>query len=400
MPANILVIDDHDATRELIESILSRRGYTVRCADSGAQGLVLVDEETPDLVLLDYNMPVMDGFEVLEKIRKKPKSAHLPVIMFTAKSEASTKLTGFDLGADDFLTKPTSPKELLRRVEIQLNRSREIFSDDQIDSPIEPTKITVPPIRPDTPIKKIKPSKKVIAVIGAKGGVGTTVTAINLAVCLAQMGNETSLVDLDVTQGHVAVYLRFQVKDGLNKLAGLDDVALDIEVQGQFVPGPENLHFLLSKSNVAGIHPTIEPRQIEPLLESIHTNKNHLVFDLGRGISPLGQELFKKADHVILCIRPDRLSLSAAKQILRQIKSTHDTLPVAVLLNDFRQRKGLPRESIEQFLGHSLFDIIKINENQLVQAVNTGQSLVSAHPESEIVTQYQKLGQLLLQENA
>lgn len=111
----ILVVDDTPANIKLLDAVLGSQGYTVIPAASGAEALALVDEEPPDLVLLDILMRGMDGYEVCRRLRDQPATAHLPIILITA-SETKDKVKGLDAGADDFLAKPFDQAELLARV--------------------------------------------------------------------------------------------------------------------------------------------------------------------------------------------------------------------------------------------------------------------------------------------
>jgi diguanylate cyclase (GGDEF)-like protein len=119
---HILVIDDDRNLRKIIQTNLELAGYAVSTASSGDEGLSLLDTFQPDLVVLDVMMPMMDGYEVARRIRRHPSSAHVPIIMLTAKAEVEDKLAGFDAGADDYMTKPFGPQELLARVKAKIRR--------------------------------------------------------------------------------------------------------------------------------------------------------------------------------------------------------------------------------------------------------------------------------------
>jgi DNA-binding response OmpR family regulator len=119
----ILVVDDTPANIKLLDAVLGSQGYTVIPAVSGAEALALVEQEPPDLVLLDILMPGMDGYEVCRRLRGRPATAHLPVILITA-SETKDKVKGLDAGADDFLAKPFDQAELLARVRSLLRVKR------------------------------------------------------------------------------------------------------------------------------------------------------------------------------------------------------------------------------------------------------------------------------------
>ncbi|MGE4291725.1 MAG: response regulator [Desulfovibrio sp.] len=119
----ILVVEDHEDTRELLEYNLKASGFEVRSAADGHQGLEIVRSFQPDLVLLDLMLPGMDGLEVCRKLKKNPDSAGLPVIMLTAKGEEVDRIVGLELGADDYVVKPFSPRELILRIRAVMRRA-------------------------------------------------------------------------------------------------------------------------------------------------------------------------------------------------------------------------------------------------------------------------------------
>jgi DNA-binding response OmpR family regulator len=120
----ILVIeDDPDIALSLRLKLERDGGFEVRTAGDGAAGLRMAVERPPDLVLLDVNLPGMDGFEVCRQLRGDPATSSTPVIMLTARIDESDRVAGLDLGADDYITKPFSPKEALARIRAVLRRS-------------------------------------------------------------------------------------------------------------------------------------------------------------------------------------------------------------------------------------------------------------------------------------
>ena len=119
MKKRILVVDDEPRMRRFVRMNLDLEGYEVIEADNGLQALEKVRDEMPDLVLLDVAMPELDGFETLEHIRE---ASSVPVIMLTVKNDEDDRIRGLDLGADDYITKPFSPRELLSRIRAVLRR--------------------------------------------------------------------------------------------------------------------------------------------------------------------------------------------------------------------------------------------------------------------------------------
>ena len=123
MSAKILVVDDENDLVELLDYNLKKEGYSVLLAGDGISALAIAAKEFPDLVVLDIMLPGMQGLDVLRELKKKPETQAMPVILLTAKSEELDKVLGLELGADDYMTKPFSPRELVARVKAVLRRA-------------------------------------------------------------------------------------------------------------------------------------------------------------------------------------------------------------------------------------------------------------------------------------
>lgn len=119
----ILIVDDEEHIRELIKFNLEKNGYRVICADNGLDALNMTKEENPHLLLLDLMLPGMDGYDVCKEIRKDNSISSTPIVMITAKGEEFDKVLGLELGADDYITKPFSVRELMARVKAILRRT-------------------------------------------------------------------------------------------------------------------------------------------------------------------------------------------------------------------------------------------------------------------------------------
>jgi len=128
----ILVMEDEDALATLLQYNLEKEGYDVVVAADGEEGLVQIDERQPDLVLLDWMLPKVSGIEVCRRLRGRPETRNLPVIMLTARGEESDRVRGLDTGADDYLTKPFSMTELIARIRAVLRRIRPGLADDRV----------------------------------------------------------------------------------------------------------------------------------------------------------------------------------------------------------------------------------------------------------------------------
>ncbi|NIA08471.1 MAG: response regulator [Nitrospiraceae bacterium] len=121
----ILVVDDEEDILELLRFNFSQEGYQVSCAISGESALALVQSEGPDLIVLDLMLPDIDGLEVTKRLKNNPDARNIPIVMLTAKGEETDIVMGLELGADDYITKPFSPRVLLARTKAVLRRRLE-----------------------------------------------------------------------------------------------------------------------------------------------------------------------------------------------------------------------------------------------------------------------------------
>lgn len=128
----ILVVEDEDSLATLLEYNLKREDFDVSLASDGEEALMKIDEGAPDIVILDWMLPKVSGLEVCRRIRSKPETKNLPVIMLTARSEEADRIRGLETGADDYLTKPFSTNELIARVRAVLRRIRPALVEDEI----------------------------------------------------------------------------------------------------------------------------------------------------------------------------------------------------------------------------------------------------------------------------
>ena len=130
---NVVLIDDHDEMRENIKEILELDNYSVFDASNGKQGVRLIQNHLPDIIICDIMMPDLDGYGVLKIIRNNPETTHIPFIFLTAKNEMKDMRKGMNLGADDYLAKPFTDIELLESIAIRLERAKALKSNKQLE---------------------------------------------------------------------------------------------------------------------------------------------------------------------------------------------------------------------------------------------------------------------------
>lgn len=177
MVYKILLAEDEPTMRRLMTMLLKRQGHDVIEAENGETVVDLAQEHQPDLLLLDIMMPVVDGYEALRRVRSTPGIQDIPVIFLSAKSQVEDRVEGLKLGADDYLTKPADPDELMARIVSVMTRS----------------------------MREARRRKgKIFGFVGAKGGVGTTTALVNLGLLFQRAGKSTMLVDMHLAFGNMA----------------------------------------------------------------------------------------------------------------------------------------------------------------------------------------------------
>ena len=147
----ILVVDDEPNIREVVELYLQREGYQVEVAGDGAAALQAIERKTPDLIVLDLMLPAINGLQITRMLREG--SYDIPIIMLTAKGEETDRVTGLELGADDYVTKPFSPKELVARVKAVLRRVSHKATIETQAQPLAIGQITVNPTTRQVTVK-------------------------------------------------------------------------------------------------------------------------------------------------------------------------------------------------------------------------------------------------------
>src|SRR4030067_2165257 len=205
MTDKILVVDDDPDTVKFINIMLSRVGYHCVSAPSGMEALERVQVEHPDLIILDVMMPGMDGYEVSRNLRRNPKTATTPILMFTAKTTIEDKLSGYDAGVNLYLTKPIHPIDLQANIRNLLAQKL--------------AKVEVPGDK-----------GYVVGILSATGGAGVSTVALNLAITYAKKYNvKVIAAELKPGQGSWALDLNLAEPVGLVNLLTkeLDEITLE-----------------------------------------------------------------------------------------------------------------------------------------------------------------------------
>jgi len=369
MAEKILVVDDDLDTLKLVGLMLERQGYEITVASNGLLGLSKAATERPDLILLDIMMPDIDGYEVTRRLRADPTLAHIPVIMFTAKSMVDDKVAGFEVGVDDYLTKPTHPAELTAHVKAVLARSAQT---------------------------RAAPSEKAttIGFLGVKGGVGTSTLTLNVGVSLRHLNQDVIVADLNPGCGSIGLDLGFANPQGLGHLLSrsLKDIHLR-SVEAELVAHKTGVRLLLAASRPKDSDLAQAVPQMEAVVRNLAVMCTTLLLDLGTGIRPYVKPILQLCDRVLLIVEPVHPTDTIARALIEDLQSSGIVRGKMALVLVTRERTSLqiPWRQIETDLGLPLAGIISPAPEQAHQASQGGTPLVILSPDSLVTDQIHKL---------
>jgi pilus assembly protein CpaE len=299
MAEKILIIDDDLDTLRLVGLMLQKQGYQIVAASSGPQGLELANAELPDMILLDVMMPEMDGYEVARRLRGDEKTVNIPILMFTAKSQLDDKVTGFEAGADDYLTKPTHPTELQAHVKALLSRSTKA----KVNVPTGPA--------PDQPAYTV-------GVIAARGGLGVTTVAINLAASLVRRTNlDVALTEFRPGQGTLTNDLVLPKANGQTELLKMAPGEITRQqVRERLAHHASGVEILAASSTPRDglLYPRIP--QFEVILSRLTFMARYVIVDLGSGITPLIEKIGPNFSEIIVVVEPFENSLLHSRALI------------------------------------------------------------------------------------
>ena len=404
MTHKILAVDDHPETLDIVVITLKQYGYDVVATTSPKEGLKLAESEKPDLILLDVNMPEMDGLEVCRRLRANADLSAVPIIMFTAEDEAYQKVAGFDAGADDYLTKPTDPDEMIARIEGILGIMEEGAEANVVTGESSPSaeylleKTIVIPESKAQKMAEAAPAKgMLIAVVGARSGAGTTLTAVNLAATFARLEIATTLVDLDTVQGHISLYLNQKIKGSINILADLPEDNIPAWLPKQLFPVSPHLQFLFAQPNQDGRFANPTTYQVDAILTTLIRAGQNIVVDVGHTMTETQRRVLERADHIVVVLSPERVALAAAKRLLSYLAEvTSSPTVLSAVIFDVNGRMNLPQKAVESYLDHPIDSVIPIALDELTQTANKGAILVGTYPDGKTARRFYQLANHLV----
>ncbi len=376
MPEKILIVDDDLDTLKLVGLILQRHGYEIIAANGGLPALAKASSERPDIILLDLMMPDLDGYEVTRRLRADTALAHIPIIMFTAKTMLDDKVAGFEAGADDYLTKPTHPSELVAHVKALLARSQGPRAAHAAER------------------------GRMVGFIAAKGGLGLTTVALNFAAVANQTGQETILADLHPGSGTLGLLLGLTQNQSLAALVTkpVGDIN-ERAVSAQLISHASGLRVLPCAVAPAESGLINNITQIEAIVKTLNGMCKLLVMDLGTGIVEATRRVVPLCENVVVLTDPTRPAVLQTKALLADLNTLGVTTGKidVVIVNRAPSSIQMSWQQAEQLLGQKVAIIITPAAELAQQAVEAGMPMVLLRPESFTAEQLRTLTTQVMQ---
>ena len=381
MNEKILIIDDDVDTLKLVGLMLQKQGYQIVAANNGPQGLAQAESENPDLILLDVMMPEMDGYEVTKRLRGNPLTANTPILMFTAKTQLDDKVTGFEAGADDYLTKPTHPTELSAHVKALLARSTK-------------GRVATAPL----PAEK---KALTIGVLAARGGLGVTTVAANLgeALRVATKG-DVIVAELRPGMGTLAPNLGVASSTVLTELLSTNvaDLTRQKVEKGLSAHPKTNLRMLFGSTQPkdASFLNAISP--METLVNRLSFLTPYLVLDLGAGLTSLNQKLVTVCNLVLVVVEPITNTIIHSKALIADLMNVGVSKWSinTVVVNRIRSEVQLSITQLEEQMGQSPLTVVTPAAELLYSAVRMKANAAAIDPTNLFAQQFAKLASAVL----
>jgi pilus assembly protein CpaE len=375
MAEKILIIDDDVDTLKLVGLMLQKQSYQIVAANNGMQGLEKAENENPDLIVLDVMMPGMDGYEVAKRLRSNPLTANTPILIFTAKTQLDDKVTGFEAGADDYLTKPTHPSELNAHIKALLARTSK-------------GKVAANPLPTEKPAL-------IVGILSPRGGQGVSTVAVNLGGAL-----------LKATKAEVIVA---ELRPGMGSLGPdlgeLEPKALTELLSGNIADMTRQKvkeELFVHETGLRLLFGSVEPKDstlansvasLEALVNRLSYLTSYLVLDLGAGLTSLAQKLIASCNLIFVLAEPVANALNHSRMLINDLI---DAGVQVVVVNRIRSDTQLNMQEMENQLGQLPVVAITPAPELIYMATRMKTLAIVARPDSLTAQQFAKLAAMVL----
>jgi pilus assembly protein CpaE len=362
----LLVVDDEPINHQMIARALEAEKYQIDVASNGKEGLEKAKATHPDLIITDVMMPDINGYELTKLLRREPQFAHTPIVVLTSQTGLQNKLNSFEAGADDHLTKPFEPAELVARLASLLRR---------LETPQAPLATT--PTRDPA---------RLIAIHSLRGGTGCSSLTVNLGVGLVSLWKEPAiLLDLTMVAGQVALMLNATLRRTWADIAKFTPAELEIEMLQSIIAKHESGVDFIAAPTYPTDAETISAEVLDAALRLLKNQYAYMVADLPHDFNDIVVHTLDTSDLILMLATPDVASVRAVAAAMDTYKKlNYPPEKIKLILNATFPKHGLPKDKIESALGIPIMLTIPYTADAFVEAINYGLPLISSKPDEPV----------------
>lgn len=369
----VLLVDDEPFYFKLIRNSLKAAEYELEYAKSSAEGLAKIPSFLPEMLIVDLKLPDINGFEILERLRRDPKFSYVPVIVITSKDELSEKLKAFELGADDYLVKPFQPEELVARMGILARRGRAM----QIAQ------------RESTPVAVAT----TIAVHSLRGGLGCSSITVNLGLAFQKLwGKRTLLIDGVLTAGQVALMLDAKPTATWENMVGINLDNLDDAVVGEMMCSHKSGIRYIAAPRYPIASDTFTHETLRSFMGHVKSLNDFVIVDTSHDFSDMTIHMLSMSSTILLVMAPELASLRttmSAIEIYDRLGIALDKVKIA--LNNNSSNPAIKQTQLEKVLKRPIDFVLPFEAGEVNRALNFGQPFILSNPDLPICLVLEKM---------
>jgi pilus assembly protein CpaE len=354
----ILCVDDDDSIRKLCTVYLAKRGYRIEAAGNGVEALALIESKgAPDLVITDVNMPLMNGLELVKRLREDRKTARTPIVVLSAAKQEQDILAGYSHGADDYVGKPIDLAVLAAKIETILRQTRVVA-----EVIAAPRKLGV-----------------VIAFAHGKGGVGATTLAANVASALAADGKSVVLLDLNLQFGTAAMFFDLRPRTTIVEFARGDVSRITEEDFSQYLAAHKSGVRILAAPPSPEEAELVSVGAVQQAIDLARGGRDAVVLDLAAKLDEITLAALDVTDIVCVVTAPHLAALRSTSDtlaMLTRIGISDARILVALVRNT---AKGIDDAGVAKFLKRKA-DVVVPFAEKADAAADLGVPYILAEP--------------------
>jgi CheY-like chemotaxis protein len=377
MADKVLIVDDDVQTLRLVGLMLERQGYKILAANTGSQAIQMARTEHPDVIVLDIMMPDMDGYEVTRRLRQDAETSNIPILMFTAKSQVEDKVSGYESGADDYLTKPIHPAELTAHLRALLSRNK--------------ARGTAARERGYT-----------IGVLSAKGGVGVSTLVLNTAIAFHQKTKaEVIAAEMRPGQGTWGIELSNNLTEGLSNLLRMrpGDISAGT-LENELARMPYGVRLLMASPRCKDTELMRATEQLEAIVDNLPLLARLVLLDIGTCYTPGLDLMLNQCNEVIVVTEPFPASVQRTRLLLDDLGTKgfgHSKMLSVVSINRVRAEMQLTMIQMQEVLGVPIAQVVPPAPEIAFQAANRSIPMIQVQIGSVLSQQFGSMAERLIQ---